>query len=293
MDTHHQVVGCVAHEKAGHSVVFPPTTRKGSSNSLQCEERDLLDSIWSENGNTRLHTILCTQFFSYHFPGNVAVIAPFTQWAKAQQWEFPDLAVRLGKWLDLHGLRVEQQGSPAPIGDVGTVADDSSMDSDGSECSPPAVGGLKHPPPGRGHPAQGHKSPHESLPGRGAYSQIPLEGMLPPLLLQAGGIWIHITKRWDAWCRRRLAIRLSSPQQQGRVAAIPWDARSGISWTVFGRRMGIPASTLFSALSFLVPFPRQCVGDCSPHTVGQSPAMGVFGLGSTLGRMDGSLRSEG
>jgi hypothetical protein len=40
------------------------------------------------------------------------------------------------------------------------------------------------------------------------------------------------------------------PQQQGRVAATPWNARSGISWTVFGRRMGIPASTLFSALDF-------------------------------------------
>ena len=167
MDTHHQAVGRMAEEKAGHSVVFPPTTRKGSSNSLGCEERDLLDSIWPENGNTRLHTILCTQFFSYHFPGNVAVIAPFTQWAKAQQWEFPDLAVRLGEWPDLHGLRVEQQGSPAPIGDVGTVSDDSSMDSDSSKSSPPAAGGLKQPPSGRGHPAQGCESPHESLPGRG------------------------------------------------------------------------------------------------------------------------------
>ena len=60
MDTHHQAVGRMAEEKAGHSVVFPPTTRKGSSNSLGCEERDLLDSIWPENGNTRLHTILRT-----------------------------------------------------------------------------------------------------------------------------------------------------------------------------------------------------------------------------------------
>jgi hypothetical protein len=79
------------------------------------------------------------------------VIAPLTQWAKAQQWEFLDSAVRLGEWTDLFGLRVEQQGSPAPIGDAGTVADDSSMDSDGSDCSPPAAGGLKHPPPVRGH----------------------------------------------------------------------------------------------------------------------------------------------
>ena len=51
------------------------------------------------------------------------VVAPLTQWAKAQQWEFPDLAVRLGKWPDLHGLRGDQQDSLAFTRDAGKGVD--------------------------------------------------------------------------------------------------------------------------------------------------------------------------
>ena len=65
MDTHHQEVVRVAQMKAGvHLAVPSPTMRKGSDNSPECKERDLLDSIWPENGSTRLRTLLRTQFFS-------------------------------------------------------------------------------------------------------------------------------------------------------------------------------------------------------------------------------------
>ena len=88
-----------------HLAVLSSKTRKGGATFLDCEERDLLDGILPANFNTILHA----QFFLHHVSNNVAVVVPFTQWAKARQREFPDVAVRLSEWPNLHQPGVEHQ----------------------------------------------------------------------------------------------------------------------------------------------------------------------------------------